>query len=419
MEEEEDDEEIMDVEPVMDRILMEENDDINAAQPLAFDHLQRTGHVAVKYKNMMIVWGGYKSGANVWPKYMPTTRFWLYDTILERWQSVLTKQTNAPVGLSGACGLIHGDMLYIFGGYCDERKSNSGNTNEICGLDLKELAWHHFHCEDPKPIPCDKMVGWTHNEGLYYFGGFGYPPSRSISDNAETLPCSFCYDATDTLGVRRGWNNQLVMFDTRTKKWKWPSYKGTPPIPRAAHAAAKVGNKVYIFGGRNTSTRMNDLHCLDLHNMKWSGRLQMKGEVPQGRSWHTFTPVSHNHIVLYGGFTNQNEALSDCWILELSTLNWTQVVLPNDRPRLWHTACAGEPGSVIIFGGCTGNAMNPVPPNEAKELITLWFAPKTLLRLCLDVVLVYKDQLQMLWPSLPSALQEILRIKAKDKDEEN
>ena len=47
--------------------------------------------------------------------------------------------------------------------------------------------------------------------------------------------------------------------------------QGPTPSPRAAHAAIRFGNVVYLFGGRHGDRRMNDLHMLDLETLMWSG----------------------------------------------------------------------------------------------------------------------------------------------------
>lgn len=69
---------------------------------------------------------------------------------------------------------------------------------------------------------------------------------------------------------RRGWNNQLVCYDTKENTWSWPQTKGVTPLPRAAHAADIQNGKAYIFGGRLMDERINALHCLDMDTMKWS-----------------------------------------------------------------------------------------------------------------------------------------------------
>lgn len=50
----------------------------------------------------------------------------------------------------------------------------------------------------------------------------------------------------------------------------WPKVQGTKPTPRAAHAAAVLQNKAYIFGGRHKECRLNDFYCLNLENNEWS-----------------------------------------------------------------------------------------------------------------------------------------------------
>lgn len=50
----------------------------------------------------------------------------------------------------------------------------------------------------------------------------------------------------------------------------WP-LQGKAPLPRAAHAAAQIDGKVFIFGGRHQENRLNDIHRLDLDAMEWSG----------------------------------------------------------------------------------------------------------------------------------------------------
>ena len=33
------------------------------------------------------------------------------------------------------------------------------------------------------------------------------------------------------------------------------------------------------------------------------------GNVPQGRSWHSLSPVSDKHLFLYGGYNNDQDVL--------------------------------------------------------------------------------------------------------------
>jgi hypothetical protein len=54
-------------------------------------------------------------------------------------------------------------------------------------------------------------------------------------------------DATCASGIRlAGATNDVHVFDVRTGRWEKISPQGEPPSPRAAHAAAAVGNMVVI-----------------------------------------------------------------------------------------------------------------------------------------------------------------------------
>ncbi len=150
---------------------------------------------------------------------------------------------------------------------------------------------------------------------------------------------------------RRGWNNQFACYDPERNEWSWPSYEGEAPIARAAHAAARVGNKVFIFGGRHGDMRINDLFYIDMEAMRWQKVMtaNVANNIPIGRSWHSFTPLSDNIIVLYGGFSQDNKPLNDCWILNVKTQTWAEIELPFDKPRLWHTAILSPFGESMSY----------------------------------------------------------------------
>ena len=46
--------------------------------------------------------------------------------------------------------------------------------------------------------------------------------------------------------------------------------QGDVPSPRAAHAAACMKDKVFLFGGRHGDERLNDLYLMDLQTLFWT-----------------------------------------------------------------------------------------------------------------------------------------------------
>lgn len=77
----------------------------------------------------------------------------------------------------------------------------------------------------------------------------------------------------------------------------WWIQQGQKPSARAAHSAVRFGCKVFIFGGRHMNLRLNDLHCLDLSTMTWSGRLE-KFTFLFCFFWLVFTYFFHSEMSL-------------------------------------------------------------------------------------------------------------------------
>lgn len=45
--------------------------------------------------------------------------------------------------------------------------------------------------------------------------------------------------------------------------WSKPNIKGLPPTPRDSHTCVTMGNNLYLFGGTDGSSPLDDLHVLD------------------------------------------------------------------------------------------------------------------------------------------------------------
>ena len=69
---------------------------------------------------------------------------------------------------------------------------------------------------------------------------------------------------------------------------------------RGLHTVTAVGNKLYLFGGASQKGQMqNDLWVLDLSTMQWT-QLHPKGEAPHIRCSHTAVLMGQD-IVFFGG----------------------------------------------------------------------------------------------------------------------
>lgn len=119
--------------------------------------------------------------------------------------------------------------------------------------------------------------------------------------------------------------NDLHVLDLGTKEWIRPECKGTPPSPRESHTATLVGDdKMVIFGGsgEGEANYLNDLHVLDLKNMRWTSP-DVRGDVPVPRDSHSALAIG-NKLFVYGG-DRGDRYHGDVDMLDMDTLTWSKV----------------------------------------------------------------------------------------------
>merc|ERR1712228_1080539 len=138
-------------------------------------------------------------------------------------------------------------------------------------------------------------------------------------------------------------NSQMLL-------WYPPETTGDPPSPRAAHAAAVVGKKMYVFGGNNFNKLFNDLYYLDTDNMKWS-QVITTGTPPSGRANHSLTAIGDKYLIVFGG--NDGQPLNDIHIFDIDKNSWTQPAMHGTPPiaRGGHSAVCVKNKQLLIFAG--------------------------------------------------------------------
>ncbi|XP_059350444.1 kelch domain-containing protein 2-like [Daphnia carinata] len=380
--------------------------------------LLRVGHIALEVQryngHVLLVWGGYTQNPNretFYQEYHDPSEILLYDPMVARW-TIRTTKGHIPPANSGACGVVVGDLLYIYGGYFGD-PDLEGNSNNIYQLNLFTWMWTRLEPDATrcKPLHRDKLFGWAYCNKVFFFGGFGTPPAegdRNV-DHYEYVP-----DRSHQWYMGRGWNNQLVAYNIDANKWEWPETSGLPPSPRAALAGFRCQSLVYIFGGRLQGTRLNDLYVLDLKSMSWSENLNPGKFFPSGRSWHSFTYVGSTKAILYGGLSAEGEVLGDCWMYDIERNNWTEIPLKIPDKRLWHQSAKVD-SDWIVIGGVRSNIHSYQPDGTvyADNILSMTVTPKTLLRCCVESIAKYDGQGDPFIPLLPKHLQEVVKARTR------
>jgi hypothetical protein len=217
------------------------------------------------------------------------------------------------------------NVAWLFGG-CDDKGCwkdvycfDTGQSPEIfvklCVFDprLETMQWSHPEMLGDMPPPCRAHTATLVDRKIVIFGG-GQGPVY--------------YDTT-------------YILDTTTRRWFTPVFPAQSqpqpegpdseplhPAPRRAHTAVLYNGKVYVFGGGNGLTALNDLWALDVSRLDTSLRngsggsgglrwslVPTQGDPPAPRGYHTANLIG-NVMVIMGG-SDGRECFSDVWCLNL------------------------------------------------------------------------------------------------------
>ena len=110
-----------------------------------------------------------------------------------------------------------------------------------------------------------------------------------------------------------GWNGFQVLSDVIFIDLKKGVDKLTFNIPaiiqgeapmRQFHTSSIIENQMFVFGGGDGKSWLNDLLILDLNNLEWSGPVKTLGDAPAGRLQHSAITFD-KRIYIFGGEPDQ------------------------------------------------------------------------------------------------------------------
>ncbi|RCH99934.1 hypothetical protein CU097_015129 [Rhizopus azygosporus] len=147
------------------------------------------------------------------------------------------------------------------------------------------------------------------------------------------------------------------------------TYGKGPSRPLRAHTANLIGDRLFVFGGCDTSSCFNTLYILDMGRYK-AMLLDMIIYGPPPCRAHSCTVVEKDlgygkksHQLYFFGGGNGPDYFQDVYVLDAETLTWSKPDIdPQSRPskRRAHTSCLWENKLVIIGGGDGARALDDV-----------------------------------------------------------
>ena len=144
-----------------------------------------------------------------------------------------------------------------------------------------------------------------------------------------------------------------------TVHWKPVVAKSGPesfPKPRSLHVGVVVSNSaLYVFGGFDGSTRLNDLHRFDFASSVWTHIIPASGIAPSPRDRLAAASLKDN-LYIFGGFDG-NSRVNDLWRFDTVRNSWVLMdSVSGQCPSARHSHSAVEcGGKIFVLFGYDGN----------------------------------------------------------------
>ncbi|CAH1124306.1 unnamed protein product [Ceutorhynchus assimilis] len=232
---------------------------------------RRYGHTAIVYKDQIYIWGGRNDRASC-------SVLFKFDTF---WHCWMAPATTGPVPLArdGHTACVYKNFMFIFGGYEEETDLFA---KQVYYLDLDKLEWNYAVCGGYEPTLRDFHTTVCIKDKIYLFGGRG----AMLSLDNRPLE-SYC--------------NQVWYLDMKTFNWHSCNATGDIPVGRRSNAAFVHNEKMYIFGGYNAvrGKHYNDLYMFDPETFVWT-KVNPKGRWPCKRRRQGCAKVG-DRVYIFGG----------------------------------------------------------------------------------------------------------------------
>lgn len=150
--------------------------------------------------------------------------------------------------------------------------------------------------------------------------------------------------------------NDVYMLDIHKKSLSWskPTVRGVQLPPLAHHTATTIGNKVYLFGGKNESQIFNSVYVFNSSTLSWSECAST--QAPSARYGHTTDRLSDTELIVFGG-TDGKAHFNDVHIFDVETLEWRKRETFNSpSPRYFHATMLAHK-RLFAVGGCDKDAL--------------------------------------------------------------
>jgi len=264
--------------------------------------------VVIGDSSRVYLFGGYNGTA--W-----LNDLWVFDIDTQIWECIqessdTISEESAALGSTtrvcrrfGYVSVVHDNKFVLFGGFDGSRW-----LNDMYEFDFKTKTWTEIHARGTLPS-VRSCPAWAKDETHVYIQG-GYD---GIDRKSDFFACNLS-----------------------TYTWTEMPCRGNPPSPRYFHSCCLYGNKMYLYGGYSGSERLSDMFAYDFETNHWSEVDCSSGDFPSGRS-SLVAQVFENCLYIFGGY-NGRSVLNDFYKFRLVPVSIPPPLLVDDMTRLINNA---------------------------------------------------------------------------------
>ncbi|OMJ68853.1 hypothetical protein SteCoe_33574 [Stentor coeruleus] len=218
----------------------------------------RSNHSAVIYKDHMYVFGGTNEEGE------KLSDFWKLDLRTNHWEDIKGKG-DVPSGRSGHSAVIFKDVMIVFGGMKDITKE----TNDMYSYNFESQEWVMFQFEHQikDPVSNEQLEEFKKSRISPNKKGDPSPTNKSPllkKNTTESMSPQKTYTRRNTDGSSP--DGTFIMPKKKKTLYDGPAspivgrIRAHPPHPRDGHSAVISGNIMIVFGGDRHQMPFNDTY---------------------------------------------------------------------------------------------------------------------------------------------------------------
>ncbi|KAK9869989.1 hypothetical protein WA026_006088 [Henosepilachna vigintioctopunctata] len=253
---------------------------------------RRYHHSAVVHNTSMYVFGGYTGDIHSNSNLSNKNDLFEYKFHSGQWiEWKFIGKTPVPRSAHGSA--VYDNKLWIFAGYDGNARLSDMWTIPLWG---EMRVWEEIEQTGECPPTCCNFPIAVARECMFVFSG---------QSGAKIT-------------------NSLFQFSFNKKNWTRIStehiLRGAcpPPARRYGHTMVAFDRHLYVFGGAADSNLSNDLHCFDLDALTWSVKHPTQDSfVPSGRLFHAAAVVG-DAMFIFGGTVDNNVRSGEMFRFQLA-----------------------------------------------------------------------------------------------------